>query len=55
MPPAGAPRVSLETSMGTITVELYTSHAPRTCKNFQQLAAKGYYDGVVVSLNPRIA
>mmetsp|Transcript_10539 Transcript_10539/g.30006 ORF Transcript_10539/g.30006 Transcript_10539/m.30006 type:complete len:161 (+) Transcript_10539:98-580(+) len=47
MSEAAAPRVALETSMGTITVELYTRHAPRSCKNFQQLAAKGYYDGVV--------
>ncbi|GAP92525.2 putative peptidyl-prolyl cis-trans isomerase-like 1 [Rosellinia necatrix] len=39
--------VSLETSMGTIVVELYTSHAPRTCRNFSTLAARGYYDGVV--------
>ncbi|KAI1181244.1 peptidyl-prolyl cis-trans isomerase-like 1 [Nemania sp. FL0916] len=37
--------VSLETSMGTITVELYTSHAPQTCKNFSTLASRGYYDG----------
>merc|ERR1711988_1625412 len=44
---AGAPRVQLETSMGAITVELYDRHAPRTCKNFQALAAKGYYDGVI--------
>mmetsp|Transcript_23954 Transcript_23954/g.57099 ORF Transcript_23954/g.57099 Transcript_23954/m.57099 type:complete len:158 (-) Transcript_23954:56-529(-) len=42
-----APRVSLETSMGTIVVELYTNHAPKTCKNFQQLAERGYYDGTV--------
>ncbi|KAI1199102.1 peptidyl-prolyl cis-trans isomerase-like 1 [Nemania serpens] len=39
--------VSLETSMGTITVELYTAHAPRTCENFRALASRGYYDGVV--------
>lgn len=43
-----APRVCLETSMGSVTVELYQKHAPRTCKNFLQLAEKGYYDGVVV-------
>ena len=46
-----APQVILETSMGAITVELYSRHAPRTCKNFQALAAKGYYDGVVVRRN----
>ena len=35
--------VVLETSMGTVTLELYTSHAPRTCKNFSTLASRGYY------------
>ncbi|OTA99985.1 hypothetical protein M426DRAFT_245658 [Hypoxylon sp. CI-4A] len=45
--------VALETSMltatpqGTITVELYTSHAPRTCANFSTLASRGYYDDCV--------
>lgn len=33
--------------MGTIQLELYTKHAPRTCKNFRDLAAKGYYDGTI--------
>ncbi|KAI1765758.1 peptidyl-prolyl cis-trans isomerase-like 1 [Hypoxylon sp. FL1150] len=37
--------VVLETSMGAITVELYTTHAPRTCVNFSTLARRGYYDG----------
>jgi peptidyl-prolyl cis-trans isomerase-like 1 len=31
--------------MGSITLELYTDHAPRTCKNFLTLAERGYYDG----------
>jgi peptidyl-prolyl cis-trans isomerase-like 1 len=47
-----APRVCLETSMGSVTVELYQKHAPRTCKNFLQLVEKGYYDGVVVGFTP---
>eukprot|EP00958_Prasinococcus_capsulatus_P015366 scaffold1634_cov353-Prasinococcus_capsulatus_cf.AAC.7 len=42
-----AQQVNLETSMGSITVELYTSHAPRTCKNFAELARRGYYDGII--------
>ncbi|EON95938.1 putative peptidyl prolyl cis-trans isomerase protein [Phaeoacremonium minimum UCRPA7] len=42
-----ATNVALETSMGTIVVELYTSHAPKTCKNFSTLAQRGYYDGVI--------
>ncbi|KAK6333593.1 heme binding [Orbilia javanica] len=39
--------VSLGTNMGQIVVELYTDHAPRTCRNFATLASKGYYDGVI--------
>ncbi|KAI8080415.1 peptidyl-prolyl cis-trans isomerase-like 1 [Thamnidium elegans] len=38
--------VILDTSMGSIHVELYWDHAPRTCKNFLELAKRGYYDGV---------
>lgn len=29
---------------GTITLELYTSHAPKTCTNFLTLAQRGYYN-----------
>ena len=47
--PADAPRVELKTSMGTIEVELYVKHAPRTCKNFVELARRGYYNGTIVS------
>lgn len=36
---------SLETSMGTIAVELFTEDAPRTVNNFVALARDGYYDG----------
>ncbi|KAL2014923.1 hypothetical protein VTK56DRAFT_6820 [Thermocarpiscus australiensis] len=39
--------VALETSMGTIIVELYNHHAPKTCQNFATLATRGYYDGVI--------
>ncbi|KAA8908669.1 putative peptidyl-prolyl cis-trans isomerase ppi1 [Sphaerosporella brunnea] len=42
MPPT---LVTLDTSMGSITLELYTDHAPRTCKNFLTLAQRGYYNG----------
>lgn len=37
----------LETSMGTIIIELYSLHAPKTCQNFLELSRKGYYSGVV--------
>ncbi|KAF2190681.1 peptidyl-prolyl cis-trans isomerase-like 1 [Zopfia rhizophila CBS 207.26] len=33
--------------MGTITIELYTDHAPKTCKNFSTLAQRNYYNGVI--------
>ncbi|KAK4461361.1 cyclophilin-like domain-containing protein [Cladorrhinum samala] len=39
--------VALETSMGTIIVELYHEHAPKTCKNFAALAERGYYSDVI--------
>ncbi|CAJ2503772.1 Uu.00g111660.m01.CDS01 [Anthostomella pinea] len=39
-----ATNVALETTMGTITLELYTNHAPLTCKNFLTLSARGYYN-----------
>ncbi|XP_046844963.1 peptidyl-prolyl cis-trans isomerase-like 1 [Xenia sp. Carnegie-2017] len=36
--------VTLKTTMGNISVELYWRHAPRTCKNFAELARRGYYN-----------
>ncbi|KAI1841625.1 hypothetical protein JX266_012178 [Neoarthrinium moseri] len=36
--------VTLETTMGAITVELYTEHAPKTCRNFVELTRRSYYD-----------
>jgi len=33
--------------MGTIIVELYTDHAPKTCKNFETLTRRGYYDAII--------
>ncbi|KDQ16841.1 hypothetical protein BOTBODRAFT_43379 [Botryobasidium botryosum FD-172 SS1] len=40
-------KVVLETSMGEITLELYWDHAPKTCKNFSELAKRGYYNGLI--------
>eukprot|EP01116_Phalansterium_solitarium_P005450 TRINITY_DN1709_c0_g3_i1.p1 TRINITY_DN1709_c0_g3~~TRINITY_DN1709_c0_g3_i1.p1 ORF type:complete len:159 (-),score=57.27 TRINITY_DN1709_c0_g3_i1:131-607(-) len=40
-------QVSIDTSMGTITFELYYNEAPKTVKNFVELAKRGYYDGVI--------
>jgi len=40
------PRVLLQTSMGDIQCELYWEHAPRTCRNFAELARRGYYNRI---------
>jgi peptidyl-prolyl cis-trans isomerase-like 1 len=42
-----AEEVVFDTTMGQFVVELYPSHAPRTCKNFVELARRGYYDGTI--------
>ncbi|MBW0477196.1 hypothetical protein O181_016911 [Austropuccinia psidii MF-1] len=39
--------VILETSMGTIQLELYWDHAPKTCHNFSELSRRGYYNGTI--------
>jgi len=36
----------METSRGTIELELYAEHAPHTVNNFVFLAGEGFYDGV---------
>ncbi len=35
------------TNHGTFTVELFDDLAPKTAANFAELAARGYYDGVI--------
>ena len=37
----------IETSMGTITAELYEGRAPNTTANFIGLAENGFYDGLI--------
>ena len=39
-------QVTIETSRGTIEIELFPQHAPRTVNNFVFLARDGFYDGV---------
>jgi len=39
--------VVLETSMGNLTIELYWDQAPKTCKNFWELAQREYYNGTI--------
>jgi cyclophilin family peptidyl-prolyl cis-trans isomerase len=38
---------TLETNHGTIQFELFSADAPKTVENFQTLANKGYYNGVI--------
>ena len=40
-------KVLMETSMGTITLELDAAKAPETVRNFVDYAASGHYDGTI--------
>ena len=44
---AGNPKTTIETDKGTIVVELYKDKAPKTVENFEKLAKKGFYDGIL--------
>lgn len=46
--------VTIMTTMGAITLELYTQHAPKTCSNFTRLIERGYYNGCPVRLRAAI-
>ena len=37
---------TIETSKGTIEIDLYAKHAPKTVNNFVFLARQGFYDGI---------
>ena len=37
---------TIETSRGTIRLQLFADKVPKTVKNFEDLAAKGFYDGL---------
>ena len=39
-------RVSMNTSRGLITLDLYPKHAPKTVNNFVFLIREGFFDGV---------
>ncbi|GKT03444.1 peptidylprolyl isomerase [Furfurilactobacillus sp. WILCCON 0119] len=43
---AKGPQVTLHTTMGDVTVQLFDEQAPKTVANFVGLAKNGYYDGV---------
>ena len=38
--------VTIETDKGTIEIDLFAEHAPKTVNNFVFLAREGFYDGV---------
>ncbi|MBS1911130.1 MAG: peptidylprolyl isomerase [Bacteroidetes bacterium] len=44
--PVATYTATISTSMGDIEVELYGNDAPKTVKNFVELAQKKYYDGI---------
>ena len=37
---------TLQTNHGPIRIELFPEHAPKTVQNFEDLARKGFYDGL---------
>ena len=44
---AADPQVDLNTSMGTIRIELFPAKAPKTVENFLQYVKDGHYNGTV--------
>jgi len=47
MSPQTNPRATIETSMGTITAELFADKVPGTAANFVKLAQQGFYKDMV--------
>ena len=44
---AGNPKATIETTQGTLVIELYKDKAPKTVENFVKLANKGFYNGIL--------
>jgi cyclophilin family peptidyl-prolyl cis-trans isomerase len=38
---------NMNTTLGTIAIELFDDDAPKTVENFRKLASDGFYDGVI--------
>ncbi|HEX3688746.1 MAG TPA: peptidylprolyl isomerase [Solirubrobacteraceae bacterium] len=38
---------NMNTSLGTIAIELFDDDAPKTVENFRKLASDGFYDGII--------
>ncbi|MCF7831740.1 MAG: peptidylprolyl isomerase [Candidatus Pacebacteria bacterium] len=37
--------ITLQTTMGNITIELFDEQTPKTAENFKKLVSEGFYDG----------
>jgi cyclophilin family peptidyl-prolyl cis-trans isomerase len=46
-PAAGNPVAVIETSLGSITIELFKDRAPVSVENFLQYAREGFYNGTI--------
>ncbi|MBI5558846.1 MAG: peptidyl-prolyl cis-trans isomerase [Deltaproteobacteria bacterium] len=44
---AGKGRIVMETTMGTIKIELFDDKAPITCKNFRRYVFEGFFNGLI--------
>ncbi len=44
---AAPPNIIMETSKGTIEIELFDTKAPITCQNFRQYTQEKYFDGLI--------
>jgi len=53
--PTVSPHVYLDTSKGTVQIELAVLDAPLTVKNFTRLASNGFFDGVRMHFGPGFA
>ncbi|KAJ2615110.1 Peptidyl-prolyl isomerase cwc27 [Coemansia sp. RSA 1365] len=45
--PPTSGKIILETTAGELEIELWSKETPKTCRNFVQLCAEGYYDGTI--------
>ena len=40
-------KANMNTTLGTIELELFDDDAPKTVQNFRKLAGDGFYDGII--------
>ncbi len=53
--PTVSPHIYVDTSKGTVQIELAVLDAPLTVRNFIRLAADGFFDGLRIGLGPDFA